>query len=295
MELGHVVTSRVFVDRTGIAVAGTTYFFLEEARKKTGKLRLLWKLLLVRWLPGLVRGSVPRPDPDSPAVVLFTSGSEKAPKAVPLTHRNLILNQRAGTRTLKVSRRDAILGFLPAFHSFGLSITGLYPLMAGLRVVRHPDPTDAAALARKIGLYKTTVLVGTPTFASYILERAQPGELTSLKLVVVGAEKCPQTVFDRFAQASPGTEVVEGYGITECSPVVSVRSSLSTHRGQPGTARSARRCPASRCPSSIWRAIRPSRPGKWVCFWYPGRRSSRAISARMCLAPSGNAKASAGT
>jgi long-chain-fatty-acid--[acyl-carrier-protein] ligase len=222
MNLQQVITSKVFVDRTGIQVGSTSYFYLEEVRKSIGKFELLWTLFRVRYLPGSVRHQVPKLDPTSPAVVLFTSGSEKAPKAVPLTHRNILVNQQSGTETLKVTRRDSILGFLPAFHSFGLSITGLYPLLFGLRVVRHPDPTDAAALARKIGMYRPSILVGTPTFVNYILERAQPGELTSLRMIIMGAEKCPQGIFDRFARESPGAEVLEGYGITECSPVVSV-------------------------------------------------------------------------
>jgi long-chain-fatty-acid--[acyl-carrier-protein] ligase len=234
MSLRHVVTSKQFVDRTGVQVAGTEYLFLEEMRQKIGKVEGLFTLLKVRLLPASIRAGVPRPDPDSPAVVLFTSGSEKAPKAVPLTHRNIFTNLRDGIVTLKVNRADSILGFLPAFHSFGMSVTGLLPLLTGMRVIRHPDPTDAAALARKIGSYKPTILVGTPTFASYILERAEPGELTSLRMVVVGAEKCPQVVFDRFAEAAPGAEVLEGYGITECSPVVSVNPSGAARRGTVG-------------------------------------------------------------
>src|SRR6202023_2624613 len=102
----------------------------------------------VRFLPGLLRQGVPRPAPDSPAVVLFTSGSEKAPKAVPLTHRNLLSNQRASLSVLGLTRQDSVLGFLPAFHSFGLSVTGLMPLLSGVRVVRYADPTATATLAR---------------------------------------------------------------------------------------------------------------------------------------------------
>jgi acyl-CoA synthetase (AMP-forming)/AMP-acid ligase II len=140
----------------------------------------LWTLLRVRWFPGSVRQAIPRADPDGPAVVLFTSGSEKAPKAVPLTHRNVIADQRAGIPVLEMTRKDAILGFLPPFHSFGLTVTSLLPIFSGMRVVHHPDPTDASNLARKVASYRPTLLVGTPTFVGAILERTKPEELTSL-------------------------------------------------------------------------------------------------------------------
>src|SRR5262249_46513321 len=106
MALGQVITSRAFVDRTGIVVGGTEYLFVEDLRKDMGKLEKLWTLLEVRFLSGRVRGRVPRPAADRPAVVLFTSGSERAPKAVPLTHANLLSDQRACIPALEVSRRD---------------------------------------------------------------------------------------------------------------------------------------------------------------------------------------------
>ena len=138
-----------------------------------------------------VRSRVPTVSPDQPAVVLFTSGSEKAPKAVPLTHATSSATSASGIAVPRLTREDSILGFLPAFHSFGMTVTGLLPLLSGMRVVHHPDPTDAAGLARKIAAYKPTMLVGTPTFVSYILDRAKPGDLDSLRMIIVGAEKCP--------------------------------------------------------------------------------------------------------
>jgi long-chain-fatty-acid--[acyl-carrier-protein] ligase len=232
MGLTHVITSRAFIDRTAIEVEGAEYLYLERLRKEMGKLELLRTLLTVRWLPGRVLKHVPHTPPDQPAVVLFTSGSEKAPKAVPLTHRNILTNQRTGVPVLGFTRRDSILGFLPAFHSFGMSVTGVLPLIGGLRVVHHPDPTDASGLARKIGAYRPTILVGTPTFVSYILDRADKEQLTSLRLIIVGAEKCPPSVRQRCADLAPAATLLEGYGITECSPVVSANT---VKDNRPGT------------------------------------------------------------
>src|SRR5262249_17735056 len=160
----------------------------EDLHERSGKLELLRTLLAVRLLPGRIRRQVPQMKPDAPAAILFTSGSEKAPKAVPLTHRNILTNQHSALAALRVTSRDILFGFLPMFHSFGFTVTGLLPLLAGLRLVHHPDPTDASGLARKIAAYKPTILLGTPTFVEHICERAKPGELDSLRLIIVGAE-----------------------------------------------------------------------------------------------------------
>jgi long-chain-fatty-acid--[acyl-carrier-protein] ligase len=232
MDLTHVVTSRAFIDRTAIEIEGVEYLFLEKLRKGMGKVELLRTLLMVRWLPGRVRKLVPQTPPDRPAVVLFTSGSEKAPKAVPLTHHNILSDQRTGGPFLGLRHCDAILGFLPAFHSFGLTVTSLLPLLGGMRVVHHPDPTDASGLARKLAAYRPSILVGTPTFVNFILERAERDHLNSLRLIVVGAESCPPSVRQRCADIAPSATLLEGYGITECSPVV---SSNTVNANRPGT------------------------------------------------------------
>ncbi|MCI0459728.1 MAG: AMP-binding protein [Gemmataceae bacterium] len=246
MELKHVVTSSAFVDRTGIEVEDVESLFLEDVRRGIGKREMLRTLLSVRLFPGSIRGQVPRPNAEDPAVVLFTSGSERAPKAVPLTHRNLLSNQRAGITGFSLTRQDCALAFLPTFHSFGLSITTLLPLLSGIRVIHHPDPTDSGGLARKIDAYKATILVGTPTFVRYVLDRVGdskgpqasrsglpsrtevplgtrhlPGPLASLRLIVVGAEKCPPELVERCAQVVPDAKLIEGYGITECAPIIS--------------------------------------------------------------------------
>lgn len=232
--LTHVITSRRLRDRLGLAIEGVQFLDVEDLRQQVGWFERLSTLLAVRLLPGSVRRRVPQAHPDARAVILFTSGSEKAPKAVPLTHRNILSNQRSGLAALGVTARDSALGFLPMFHSFGFTVTGLLPLLTGIRVVHHPDPTDAAALARKIAAYRPTLAAGMPVFLEHLFERARPGELDSLRLIVVGAEKCPPALFEKARRVAPGAHLLEGYGVTECSPVVAVNRPEANRPGSVG-------------------------------------------------------------
>jgi long-chain-fatty-acid--[acyl-carrier-protein] ligase len=223
--LTHVVTSKAFVDRIHAEVPGASFLFLEDVRARIGKLELLRRLLAVRWFPNATRAKLLKrsaADPNVPAVLLFTSGSEKAPKAVSLTHDNILSIERGVVAEFRLSRADDILGFLPMFHSFGLVITTVLPLACGIRIVYHPDPTDAGALARKAASYRPTLVAGTPTFLGHLLDRAKPGDLDSLRLVVSGAEAAPPALFEKVKRKAPNANVVEGYGITEAAAVVSV-------------------------------------------------------------------------
>jgi len=160
--------------------------------------------------------------PPETAAVLFTSGSESLPKAVPLSHGNILANIRDSAQALNFREDERVMGCLPPFHAFGLTTTTILPLLVGLRVVYHPNPTEGRMLARLIEAYHATLLVGTPTFLGGILRMAEDRHLESLRIVVSGAEKCPEQVYATLARRWPKTTVLEGYGITECSPVVSV-------------------------------------------------------------------------
>ncbi|MCL4195780.1 MAG: AMP-binding protein, partial [Thermoguttaceae bacterium] len=219
-RLRRVVTSRRFVDRLGIEVPGAEYALLEDIRGSIGKFESLATLAASYVMPRSFLRDLPQPDVDAPAVVLFTSGSESAPKAVPLSHRNLIADSRASIKRLEAKRTDAILGFLPPFHSFGLTANIVAPLLAGVRVVHYPDPTNAAGLVQTTAAYRPTITITTPTFLGYQFSVARPEDLDSLRVIITGAEKCPEAIFERARYLTPRAEIIEGYGITECSPVV---------------------------------------------------------------------------
>ncbi len=168
------------------------------------------------------------------AAILLTSGSEALPKAVPLTHANILTNLRDVVETYTLKSNDRMIGFLPPFHSFGLSVTMLLPLLSGIRTVYHANPTEPWVLARLIEAYRTTLICGTPTFLYGIVRAAAPGQLDSLRLAVTGAEKCPERTYAALAERCPKARVFEGYGVTECSPIISANREQGARPGTIG-------------------------------------------------------------
>lgn len=170
-----------------------------------------------------------RVSPDDTAVTIFTSGTETLPKGVPLTHRNLLSNQRAAVSCVKFYSKDILFGVLPPFHSFGLSVTGLVPLFMGLKVCFSPDPTDSRAMAREIAHWKPTLFCCAPSFIQNLLEVAKRSDLASLRLIVTGAEKAPDELFETFEKMNK--KMIEGYGVSECSPIVTLEREFDFHKG----------------------------------------------------------------
>jgi acyl-[acyl-carrier-protein]-phospholipid O-acyltransferase / long-chain-fatty-acid--[acyl-carrier-protein] ligase len=232
-----VITSRVFLERfPNMTIPGRT-LLLEDA---LGMPKLSEKLiaLVLAWLTpvGLLKRALGarlvKPNEgskgkghaakmDQLATVIFSSGSTGDPKGVMLSHFNIMSNISQVSQVFMLDGRDKILGVLPFFHSFGF-MAGLWlPAVQGVGVVFHPHPLDAQLIGGLIEKYNVTFLVATPTFLQNYMRRCAPESFGSLQYVLVGAEKLQERVAIAFEDQF-GIRPLEGYGCTECSPVVTV-------------------------------------------------------------------------
>lgn len=160
-------------------------------------------------------------DPDDTAVILFTSGSEREPKAVELTHRSIGANVRAAAQAFAFADTDVVLAVLPLFHVFGLTTNLWLPLTLGLSVVTYANPLEFKTVSRIIREERPTILLATPYFLAGYLRQAQRGDFASLRVVVAGADAAPAWLRAAYEQQQ-GLIVYEGYGTTETSPVIAV-------------------------------------------------------------------------
>lgn len=165
------------------------------------------------------------------AVLLFTSGTESLPKGVPLSHENILSNMRAVFQAVDVYSDDVLFGILPPFHAFGFTISSLFALLAGLKIASSPDPTDGLRLAYGIEKWGITIVCGTPSFLKGILKAATPEQLATLRMCVTGAEKAPADLFKLMRDLGRENALLEGYGITECAPILTVNPFIGDHRG----------------------------------------------------------------
>ena len=234
-EVSHVLTAKALVQRVSsqgveFGEVEEKFIYLEElgASITTAKKLKAWLGARFNWR-SLRTAEVPKT-----AAILFTSGSETLPKAVPLTHANLLRNISDATEMFELLHGDRLLGFLPPFHSFGLTVGILIPLCMGVPVVYHANPAEAALLGKMIETYRATIVLGTPTFLSGIVRVSTSDQLASLRLAVTGAEKCPDRVYQALAERCPQMVVIEGYGVTECSPIVSVNDADDPRQGTIG-------------------------------------------------------------
>ena len=231
-EIKMVYTSEKFVKKLaqkGINVEAmleqVQVINMEAVKKEITMPELLARFVMAYVLPAaLIYRISGRPiDIESPAQILFSSGSEGVPKGIVLTHRNIMGNIKQISDVLNTQADDVVMASLPPFHSFGLTVTSLLPMVEGIPAVCHPDPTDALNVAKAVARYQATIMCGTATFLRLYTRnrKVDPLMFDSLRVVVAGAEKLSQDVREAFELKFKKT-IYEGYGATETTPVASV-------------------------------------------------------------------------
>jgi acyl-[acyl-carrier-protein]-phospholipid O-acyltransferase/long-chain-fatty-acid--[acyl-carrier-protein] ligase len=226
-HLETVVTARVFLEKVKIQPPAEA-LYIEDVAKDLGNGEKLGVALAAALLPWrlLMRfaGCQRRPQLDDIATIIFSSGSTGDPKGVILTHYNVASNVEQLNQVFMIHSDDRILGILPLFHSFGFTGTLCLPMATGIGVVFHPNPLDSRVIGALVRTFKITMLLATPTFLNAYTRRCEPEDFGSLRFVLAGAEKLPERISQAFEDRF-GIRPLEGYGCTECAPVVSVNRS----------------------------------------------------------------------
>lgn len=218
-----IISSRAFLEKAQLtaqaeALRDVRIHHLEDLRRQFGLADKLWLIGYALWFPERV---VPPADPEAPAVVLFTSGTEGRPKGVVLSHRALLANVTQILSIFSFGPEDRILNCLPLFHSFGLTAGTLLPLVSGARLVLYTSPLHYKVIPQLIREKGCNTLFSTSTFLRHYARYASPDDLKSLKYVVAGAEKLAEPVRQVWHERY-GIDILEGYGATELAPVVAV-------------------------------------------------------------------------
>lgn len=230
-EVSRIVTAKKFIEIANLEKlieelsGGLDIIYLEDVKEDISK-RDKALALLGPFLPSVLAAN---PDPEDPGVILFTSGTEGAPKGVVLSHRNIVANVEQISAHVKLLPTDIFFNPLPTFHCYGLTAGALWPILNGHKVVLHPSPLQTKIIPKRIFDTGSTVLFATDTFLTQYMRASGDGGMSSLRIAVCGAER----VRDETRQAAEkrfGFEVLEGYGVTETAPVLAAN--------QPGDIRS---------------------------------------------------------
>ncbi len=238
--LKQIITSRSFLERARLKIeplteAGIQFVYLEDLRNQITGSQKLFSLLRLTFNPHSLSKTPPPPPSEypQPAVILFTSGSEGVPKGVALTHTNLLANMRQMLAVTDIKDDDRMFNCLPLFHSFGLSVGTLLPLMRGMYTFVYPTPLHYRVIPSVFYDTDCTVFLGTNTFLNGYARKAHPYDFRSLRYLFAAAEKLQEATATTWSQKF-GVRILEGYGATECAPCVSVNTPLCPKYGSVG-------------------------------------------------------------
>lgn len=238
-EVKTVITSRRFVEAGdfGDAVAllekQAKIIWIEDVRAQIGLGDKLYGLWSSHFPKGALKKLGYNPDADAPAAIVFTSGSEGTPKGVVLSHNNLQANRHQAAARIDFTPQDIVFNPMPMFHTFGLNAGTLLPVLAGVRTFLYPSPLHYKIIPELVYDINATVLFGTDTFLTGYARNAHPYDFYKIRFVVAGAERVRpetrQTYMDIF-----GLRILEGYGVTECAPVLAVNTPIHYRAGSVG-------------------------------------------------------------
>lgn len=231
----QIITSRAFLERfkldpTPLIEAGIELLYLEEVRLRISGWRKLTAAIVSKLMPLTLGGSQQANDT---AVILFTSGSEGVPKGVELSHRNILANIRQMCSLADLTDRDRFFNALPLFHSFGLTVGLLLPLVQGAFTFLFPSPLRYRAVPTALYDLNATVFFATNTFLAGYARKAHPYDFRSIRYLFAAAEKLQDSTVRTWA-GKFGVRVLEGYGATECSPCVAVNTPMRPRMGSAG-------------------------------------------------------------
>ncbi|TRX70446.1 AMP-binding protein [Carboxylicivirga sp. M1479] len=218
-----ILSAGAFIDKIKEQLPDEINDQLILLEKKVPNLSILTKIkgALKSKFPKLLISTANKP---STAAILFTSGSEALPKAVPLTHQNIVNNMAATFEKINIDNNHTFLSFLPPFHSFGFTVLNIMPLLTAVKVGYTPNPTDSREVLRILKHIQANILVGTPGFLKLLLAEGSTAAYAfkSVKYAISGAEAMPDTLKHQFESVTDNGLILEGYGITECAPVLTI-------------------------------------------------------------------------
>lgn len=227
-----IITSKALLEKIQCPVV-PGMVFLEDIMASIGIVDKLNAALRAKLPMPLLKKTVAQGHEEDNIVILFTSGSEKDPKAVQLTHKNIIANLKSLEQVYEFSSADSILGNLPLFHVFGQTAHQWLPIWCGMTVVTYANPLDFKGVCDVVREEKVTIMAGTPSFFWGYVNKSNPGDFESCRIMLAGADKCPDALRKIFMEKH-GKVLLEAYGCTETSPGLTVNTPQHNRPGSVG-------------------------------------------------------------